>query len=206
MSDVPLVIVDDGIAACANCGKTGSAVKLKDCAACRLVKYCGVDCQKAHRKQHKKACKQRVAELKDEQLYSQGQERPEGDFCSICSLLIPLPMDKNSVFNACCMTTICHGCDYAAQKRGMRDCPFCRTPCRDNDAHVLAKIQARAEKKDPVAVHYLGVKYYGDILDCRRTCGRQSSYGQKPQSLVQLKHSTALELRIAKVMEFKRTR
>ena len=28
----------------------------------------------------KKACKQRAAELKDEQLYCQGHERPEGDF------------------------------------------------------------------------------------------------------------------------------
>ncbi|EJK77368.1 hypothetical protein THAOC_00802, partial [Thalassiosira oceanica] len=59
----------DGDEACANCGKLGSdAVKLKNCNACRLVKYCGVDCQRAHRKKHKKACKKRAAELKDEQL------------------------------------------------------------------------------------------------------------------------------------------
>ena len=90
----------DSVDSCANCGKHGSdAVKLKNCTACRLVKYCGVDCQKAHRKQHKKACKQRAAELKDEQLYSQGHERPEGDFCPICTLPIPLPMDEHSVFN-----------------------------------------------------------------------------------------------------------
>ncbi|EJK54409.1 hypothetical protein THAOC_25967, partial [Thalassiosira oceanica] len=80
---------------CANCGKLGSdTVKLKNCNACRLVKYCGVDCQRAHRKQHKKACKQRAAELKDEELYSQGHERPEGDFCPICTLPIPLPMTQ----------------------------------------------------------------------------------------------------------------
>ncbi|EJK54371.1 hypothetical protein THAOC_26007, partial [Thalassiosira oceanica] len=86
----------EGDEACANCGKLGSnAVKLKNCTACRLVKYCGVDCQRAHRKLHKKACKQRVAELKDEQLYSQGLERPEGDFCPICTLPIPLPMGNN---------------------------------------------------------------------------------------------------------------
>ncbi|EJK76816.1 hypothetical protein THAOC_01400, partial [Thalassiosira oceanica] len=69
MSCVPVAEVDV-IEACANCGKQGSdTVKLKNCTACRLVKYCGVDCQRAHRKQHKKACKQRAAELKDEQLY-----------------------------------------------------------------------------------------------------------------------------------------
>ena len=63
-------------AVCANCGKhgdgEGGVVKLKNCTACLLVKYCSVDCQKAHRKHHKKACRQRVAELKDEQLFSQG--------------------------------------------------------------------------------------------------------------------------------------
>ena len=53
------------VEACANCGKESSdAVKLKNCTACRLVKYCSVDCQKSHRKQHKKACKQRAAELR----------------------------------------------------------------------------------------------------------------------------------------------
>ena len=71
---------------CANCGEQGSdTVKLKNCNACHLVKYCGVGCQKAHRKLHKKVCKQRAAELKEEQLYSQGDERPEGDTCPICT-------------------------------------------------------------------------------------------------------------------------
>ena len=47
---------------CANCnvgaGDAGDgAVVLKNCTACLLVKYCSVDCQKAHRKLHKKACK-----------------------------------------------------------------------------------------------------------------------------------------------------
>ena len=56
---------------CANCGKAGSnGVKLRNCTACLLVKYYGVDYQRvAHRKQHKKACRERAAELKDERLY-----------------------------------------------------------------------------------------------------------------------------------------
>ena len=79
MNCVPQVADDgDEAHACANCGKLASDnIKLKDCTACRLVKYCGVDCQQAHRKQHKKACKQRAAKLKDEKLYNQGHERPE---------------------------------------------------------------------------------------------------------------------------------
>ena len=98
---------------CANCGKAGGdGVKLRNCTACLLVKYCGVDCQRAHRKQHKKACKKRAAELKDERLYGQGHERPEGDFCPICTLPIPLPMEKHSVFNVCCMKRVCDGCEW----------------------------------------------------------------------------------------------
>ncbi|EJK76944.1 hypothetical protein THAOC_01264 [Thalassiosira oceanica] len=151
---------DDGDEACANCGKLGSdAVKLKNCTACRLVKYCGVDCQRAHRKKHKKACKQRVAELKDEQLYSQGHERPEGDFCPICTLPIPLPMDEHSFFMACCLKRICGGCYLASLISGMRDCAFCRMPHPNSDAGALAMIQTRVAKKDPTAIHTLG-KYY----------------------------------------------
>ncbi|EJK73040.1 hypothetical protein THAOC_05358 [Thalassiosira oceanica] len=171
MSCVP--VVDDCDEVCANCGKCGSdIIKLKNCTACRLVKYCGVDCQRAHRKQHKKACKQRATELKDKQLYSQGQERQEGDFCSICTLPIPFRIEDHSVFEVCCMKRICIGCDYAAQKRGMLDCPFCRTPMPDNDADVLAMIQARVTKKDPVAINHLGHKYFFGRLGLQKDMQR----------------------------------
>ena len=54
-----------------NCSKDGSGtIKLKSCMACRLVKYCSVDCQNIHCKKHKKACKKRAAELQDEELSS----------------------------------------------------------------------------------------------------------------------------------------
>ena len=159
--------------ACANCGETGSdTVKLKNCTACRLVKYCGVKCQKAHRKQHKKACKKRTAELKDEQLYSQGHKRMEEDFCPICTLPIPIPTDDHSVFNTCCMKQICNGCNIAAQKRGMSDCAFCRTPVPDNDADELAMIKARVEKKDPEAINHLGHKYYFGQLGLEKNARR----------------------------------
>ena len=155
---------------CANCSNIGSdTVKLKDCTACRLVKYCGVDCKKAHRKQHKKACKQRAAELKDEQLYSRGHERPECDFCPICTLLIPLPMTEQSVSNFCCMKKkICNGCSFSAHIRGMEDCLFCRTPLPDNDADALGMIQARVFKKDPDAIHFLGNQYVHEGLGLQK--------------------------------------
>ncbi|EJK67172.1 hypothetical protein THAOC_11831 [Thalassiosira oceanica] len=164
MSCVPVAEVD-GIEACANCGKQGSdTIRLKNCTACRLVKYCGADCQRAHRKQHKRACKQRAAELKDEQLYSQGHERLEGDFCPICTLPIPLPMHDHSGLYLCCMKRICNGCHVAALKRGMDDCPFCRTPMKDDDSNTLAMVRARVAKKDPEAINFLGEKYFfGDL-------------------------------------------
>ncbi|EJK43963.1 hypothetical protein THAOC_37543 [Thalassiosira oceanica] len=163
MNDAPGV--DGDFEVCAHCGKQGSeTVTLKHCTACRLVKYCGVVCQRAHRKRHKKACKQRAAEIKDEQLYSQGHERPEGDFCPICTLPIPLPMNEHSALNACCMKRICAGCHFAAQKRGIDDCPFCRTPLPDSDADMLAMTRARVAKKDPTAILTLGQKYFfGDL-------------------------------------------
>ena len=144
---------------CANCGSESSdTVKLKNCTACRLVKYCSVDCQRAHRKEHKGECKKRAAELKDEKLFTLGQERPEGDFCPICTLPIPIPMYKHSFFNVCCMKRVCHGCGIAAQKRGMFDCPFCRTPIQyqeDNDL-ALALLQKRVDAEDPATISHLG--------------------------------------------------
>ena len=162
-------IEDAGDEACANCGERESdTATLKSCTGCRLVKYCGVDCQKAHRKQHKKLCKQRAAELKDEQLYSQGHERPEGDFCPICTLPIPFPMGEHAVFNVCCMKRVCKGCDFAAQKRGMHDCPFCRSPHPSNEADALVMIQARVKKKDPAAIKHLGEKYFFEELGLQK--------------------------------------
>ena len=167
MSCVP--VADDGDEACANCGKLGSdRVQLKNCTACRLVKYCSVDCQKAHRKQHKKACRKRAAEFEDEQLYSQGHERPEGDFCPICTLPIPLSMNAHSVIKSCCMKRICNGCMMTAHTRGMFDCAFCRAPRPDNDAEILVMIQARVIKKDPEAIYQLGQQYHHGQLGLQK--------------------------------------
>ncbi|EJK53118.1 hypothetical protein THAOC_27502 [Thalassiosira oceanica] len=44
----------------------------------------------------------------------------------------------------------------AAQKRGMFDCPFCRTRYPGNDADALAMTQTRVSTKDPVAINHFG--------------------------------------------------
>ena len=157
---------------CANCGKEGTeAVKLKNCTACFLVKYCSVGCQKTHRKQHKKACKKRAAELKDEELYSQGHERVEADFCPICLLAIPFPTNTNSVVYVCCMKSVCTGCCLAAKLQGLfgEPCPFCRTPGAKGEEEDLEMIQKRVNARDPEAIFHLG------DLHSNGTCGLEKS-------------------------------
>ena len=149
-------------AACANCGQEGGGtVKLKNCTACLLVKYCSVECQGAHRKQHKKACKKRAAELKDERLYSQGHKRQEGDFCPLCLLAIPFPLGDHAKMRECCMKLVCNGCcvaqGFVELERGLGEsCPFCRTAPPKSDEEALAMVQKRVEAKDPEAIRYLG--------------------------------------------------
>jgi len=55
MDDPPPARVGDGIVPCAHCGK-GNAPQ-KRCSRCLSVVYCGRECQVAHWKAHKKACK-----------------------------------------------------------------------------------------------------------------------------------------------------
>ncbi len=70
MSSKEQVNNDEVEEVCANCGKAAvDDIKLKICTACKLVKYCSVDCQKNHRPKHKKACKKRVAEIRDDKLF-----------------------------------------------------------------------------------------------------------------------------------------
>lgn len=77
---------------CASCGTAAAAhdIQLKKCAACHLVRYCSVSCQRDHRPQHKRECKKRAAELRDELLLKQPESSYLGD-CPICCL--PLSID-----------------------------------------------------------------------------------------------------------------
>ena len=120
----------DKIEMCANCGKgEDESDILRACAACKLVKYCGRDCQIAHRSlQHKKSCRKRAAELHDEALF---KEHPPPQECPIC--LLPMPSFVQKRFRPCCGKLICGGCTHAMvvaiPERGEVDlCPFCRKP------------------------------------------------------------------------------
>ncbi|EJK65465.1 hypothetical protein THAOC_13665, partial [Thalassiosira oceanica] len=91
-------------------------------------------------------------------LMKKGRTRSEEDDCPICQL--PLPLDfKQWMFKACCMRKVCNGCILASQRRGMRDCPFCRTATPKTHNQLLSMIRKRADAGDPVAIWHLGAKY-----------------------------------------------
>ena len=96
-----------------------------------------------------------------QRLMASGHERPEGDACEICFLLIELPMGQHSKLNACCMKRVCNGCSLAGHQRGIYNiCPFCRTPFTRDDASMLAMVQKRVDKGDAEAINLLGDQCY----------------------------------------------
>ena len=58
-----------------------------------------------------------------------------------------------------CIIMVCKGCDLAAEKRGMMDCPFCRSTYEPKKEEALVMIQKRVDAGDPVAIYFLGTKY-----------------------------------------------
>ena len=124
---------NDNILSCANCGKgEEESINLKYCGACKLVKYCSVECQKVHRPMHKNECKKRATELHDEALF---KENPPNEDCPICMLPVPVEIEM-SAFYPCCGKRICWGCIYGliaesiSQGKKQEEsevCPFCRS-------------------------------------------------------------------------------
>ena len=145
---------------CASCGTAGSDDnKLKKCTACHLVRYCGVKCQKDHRPKHKKECKKRAAELRDEILFKLPESSYLGD-CPICCL--PLPIDGGKcVFMTCCSKFVCDGCDHANAKREYEGrlqpkCLFCRKAAPSTEEEKNEQLMKRIEVNDALAMCHMG--------------------------------------------------
>ena len=154
----------DTMQLCASCGVAGGDdIKLKNCIACYLVKYCSVKCQRDHWPSHKKECKKRAAELKDEILFKQPESSYLGD-CPICCL--PLPIDpRKSTLTSCCSKQICEGCSLANQKREkearlLPKCPFCRKAAPSSYEKFIEQLMKRVEANDPVAMCQFGTIRY----------------------------------------------
>ena len=108
-----------------------------------------------------------------QRLMASGHERPEGDACPVCFLLIDLPVDQHLKMNVCCVKRLCNGCVLAARQRGMNNrCPFCRTPLPTDEASKVAMIQKRVDKGDAAAIAHLGNKYFHGSLGLARDVPR----------------------------------
>ena len=173
---------------CADCGGlAGGGISLKSCKSCMLVKYCNADCQRNHWSRHKKDCKRRAAELRDEAVF---KDPPDKEDCPICFLPMPaevlccisLPpatitsvpisdfakrnkvmVNKVSIeYYECCGKSICRGCMYSFCKSGnVGKCPFCKTERDVKTAEeAIKQIMKRVEAKDAGAIFVLGSYYY----------------------------------------------
>eukprot|EP00956_Cyclotella_meneghiniana_P016176 scaffold25426_cov40-Cyclotella_meneghiniana.AAC.3 len=138
---------------CAACGK--SNISLKSCKACKLVKYCGVDCQVAHRPKHKKTCKEKAAELFDAQLFAQPQAKED---CPICMRMLPSENNGRG-YHSCCGKIICNGCVFSLNQTQDR-CPFCNAPTPTTTDEWNKRLFERIDKyNDPYAIETLGCCY-----------------------------------------------
>ena len=155
--------INDADEVCANCGKAAvDDVKLKICTACKLVKYCSVECQKNHRPQHKKECKRKAAEIREDKLFTQNEGSYLGE-CPICLLPLPLDLDKSTIFSCCCKW-ICDGCNYTNKKRELEEglghkCPYCREAVPFTEEKIDQNYMERVKVNDPVALYQVGSKY-----------------------------------------------
>ncbi|EJK50816.1 hypothetical protein THAOC_30082, partial [Thalassiosira oceanica] len=129
-------------------------------------------------------CEECVAAGNQLVLMKKGRTRSEEDDCPICQL--PLLLDtRHSSCRPCCMKEVCNGCLFAAAKRGMLDCPFCRASVPD-ESQSLAMIRKRVAAGDPVAICTLGAEYrfggYGlkkDVTRAVELYERAAELGEK---------------------------
>ncbi|KAK1735455.1 zf-MYND and TPR domain-containing protein [Skeletonema marinoi] len=135
---------------CASCGiAERDEIKLRECATCDLVRYCGDKCQENHTAQHERACMKRAVELRDEILFKQPESSYLAD-CPICCLPMPLDLSK-SIVAVCCSKSICRGCDVETQKREFEPV--------GNELWRKQRMK-RIEANDPVAMCREGAEQY----------------------------------------------
>jgi tetratricopeptide (TPR) repeat protein len=104
-------------------------------------------------------CKKRLAELHDDELFTQNDSSQLGE-CPLCCLPLSIDARKSSMMSCCCKV-ICNGCNYANQKREFEQgleprCAFCREPSPKSDEEHNKNVMERIKKNDPVAMTQMG--------------------------------------------------
>jgi TPR repeat protein len=152
-----------------------------------LVKYCNAVCQHNHWAKHKKECKLRAAELRDEALF---KDPPPKEDCPICFLPMPMniiscislppatilsvPIYDYAIANEglatepmvkyypCCGKTICKGCVHSfAQSSNDDKCPFCNSDrANKTDEEQVAELMKRVEANDAASLFLLANQYH----------------------------------------------
>ena len=176
---------------CADCGGVaGEGVSLKTCKSCMLARYCSPTCQRNHWSKHKKACKQRAAELHDEALF---KDPPAKEDCPICFLPTPVKMIacmslppatipsvpihdfamaneelakiSTETYYSCCGKSFCEGCIYSFMQSGnIEKCPFCKSEIDKTDGESVEEMMKRVEVNDAGSIYQLANDYYhGDL-------------------------------------------
>ena len=161
----------------------GGGRQPQDVQVMMLVRYCNANCQRNHWPKHKKDCKRRAAELRDEALF---KEPPPKEDCPICFLPMPIyliscaslpPATMSSLpihdyaneheelvkkcadeYYSCCGKNIYGGCMYSFSKSGRSGtCPFCNSN-RDEktDDEQIDDLMKRVEANDAGATYVLG--------------------------------------------------
>jgi tetratricopeptide (TPR) repeat protein len=140
-----------------------------------------------HWLKHKKDCKQRAAELRDEALF---KDPPPKEDCPICFLpmsinliccmslppatIMSVPIHDFAIANEefakrdtaiyypCCGKTICGGCIYSFGQSGNVDkCPFCNSDRNGKtDEERVGEIMKRVEANDADSIFLLAGSYY----------------------------------------------
>ncbi|EJK48439.1 hypothetical protein THAOC_32760 [Thalassiosira oceanica] len=138
---------------------SGACLKSLVCGACeRDLPEGSYSVEQRGLRQSSRRCDGCVASGNQLVLIKKGRTRLEADDCPICQLPLPLDM-KNTSFRPCCLKEVCHGCVLATRKRGMLDCPFCRTPASEKE-QALAMVRKRVHAGDPLAIYFLGNQYH----------------------------------------------
>ena len=173
---------ENDVSVCANCGKEGISFNI--CNKCKAVKYCNAACKKKHRKQHKKKCEKRVAEIHDVALFKEPPHE-HGD-CPICFLRLP-SLGSGRSYMSCCGKIICRGCIYAPvyDNHGIviadDKCHFCRTPSSTTE-EVIERLEKRMEVGDAHAFSSMGCNYVFGLYGLPKNSAKAMKFGIRQES------------------------